>query len=161
MDGAAEIGRRLSGRLHDDDVMIDPRSRRCYDAFCERSLPKSEWTHQAHLVVCRVALSDRTPQDTIDFLRDAIRSYNEATGVENTDSSGYHETLTRYFVGAVASLGDVDLEKVFAASRCQTSAPLRHWTRELLFSPQARAEWVEPDVVALPWSPEGLLRQSS
>ena len=132
-----------------------------FRAFCARSLPKSEWTHQAHLVVCRVALSNRTPRETIDFLRDAIRSYNDATGVENTTSSGYHETLTRYFVGAVASLGGVDLEEVFAAGRCQTSAPLSHWSRELLFGPLARAEWVEPDVAPLPWSPEGLLRQSS
>ena len=108
-----------------------------------------------------MALSTRTPENTIDFLRDAIRSYNEATGVENTRTSGYHETLTRYFVGAVASLGDVDEERVFGARRCQASAPLRHWSRELLFSPLARAEWVEPDISALPWSPEGLLRQSS
>ena len=32
--------------------------------------------------------------ETVAFLRDGIRAYNEVTGVENTASSGYHETLT-------------------------------------------------------------------
>lgn len=140
--------------------MPDARSRRTFEAFCDLTLPKPEWTHEAHLVVCRVALSTRTRTATVDFLRDAIRSYNEATGVENSTSSGYHETLTRYFVGAVASLDGATLPEVLRARRCTTSAPLRHWSRELLFSPAARAEWVEPDLASLPWASDGLLRQS-
>ncbi len=29
------------------------------------------------------------------------------------------------------------------------SLPLRHWRRETIFTPQARAGWVEPDLRAL------------
>ena len=122
-----------------------------FDKFCDLTLPKAEWTHEAHLVVCHAALASRTPVETVNFLRDAIRAYNDATGVENTTTSGYHETLTRYYVGAVASLGTEALSEVLVARRCVTSAPLDHWTRAVLFDPTARAEWVDPDLAPLPW----------
>ncbi|MEM1334580.1 MAG: hypothetical protein AAGG08_14095, partial [Actinomycetota bacterium] len=79
-------------------------------------------------------------------LRVAIRSYNEATGVENTATSGYHETITRYFVQAVAALRADDLATVLGARSCERGAPLRHWSRPILFGPAARARWVEPDL---------------
>ena len=131
--------------------MPDSKSLRTFEAFCDLTLPKADWTHEAHLVVCRVALVGRTPAETVDFLRDGIRAYNRATGVENTDSSGYHETLTRYYVAAVASLRTARLDDVLAAPCCATAAPLRHWTRAVLFSPAARADWVAPDLAPLPW----------
>jgi hypothetical protein len=128
----------------------DVESQRVFDAFHDLSLPKSAWTHSAHLVVCWVALSRRGPNATIDLLRGAIRRYNEATGVENTPTSGYHETLTRYYVSAVHSVGATSFDAVAAAPQCDVLAPGRHWTRERLFSIQARAEWVEPDLLKLP-----------
>lgn len=131
--------------------MLDAKSLRTFESFCARTLPTSAWTHEAHLVVCRVALASRTPDETVEFLRGAIRAYNEATGVENTTTSGYHETLTRYYVGAVASLGTASLDEVLTAPQCTTAAPLGHWSRAVLFSPAARAEWVDPDLAPLPW----------
>ena len=101
--------------------------------------------------MCHTALVSRTPAETVDFLRGAIRAYNEATGVENTATSGYHETLTRYFVGAVASLQPSSLAAVLRAPRCAAAAPRSHWTHAVLFGAPARAEWVEPDRAPLPW----------
>ena len=125
--------------------------RSTFDEFCDLTLPKAEWTHEAHLVVCHAALGSRTPLETVDFLRKAIRAYNNVTGVENTTTSGYHETLTRYYVGAVASLGSVPRAEVVAAARCATTAPLDYWTPTVLFAPTARAGWVHPDRAPLPW----------
>lgn len=131
--------------------MSDALSLRVFESFLDLTLPRDGWTHEAHLVVCRVALASRTPEETVDLLRHAIRAYNEATGVENTTSSGYHETLTRYYVGAVASTGTTTLDEVLVAPRCATAAPLTYWTRAVLFGPEARAGWVEPDLAPLPW----------
>lgn len=77
---------------------------------------------------------------------------SEATGVVNSDSSGYHETLTRYYVTAVASRATDELDAVLSNHACDRSAPAAHWSRSLLFSTQARLGWVEPDLDALPWS---------
>ncbi len=130
--------------------MIDAECKRIFDEFADRSLAKTEWTHRAHLVVCWVALQSRTEGAALTFLRDAIRRYNEATGVANTPTSGYHETLTRYYVRAVASLAAENIDVVLDAPECRVDAPLRLWSRELLFTFEARAHWVEPDLEPLP-----------
>lgn len=132
-----------------DRPVADLRSQEIFDAVLDRSWPKAEWDHEAHLRVCWVALLDHDPIDAVPLLRTAIRTYNEATGVENTPTSGYHETLTRYFVGAVASVDAPSIDGVLAAPQCQVGAPLRHWSRDVLFTPAARADWVEPDLLAL------------
>ena len=74
--------------------------------------------------------------------------------------------LTAYFVGAVANLSAHSIDDVLFADRCQRAAPLRHWSRDLLFSRRARASRVEPDLVPLAWNlqdrvspdPRGLAR---
>jgi len=129
--------------------MIDSHTSRLFRRFCDRSLPRSQWTHEAHLGVCWAALDTRQPATALAFLRDQIRSYNEATGGANTPTSGYHETLTAYFVHAVAELRADTIDEVLAAPRCRREAPLRHWSRDRLFSRQARATWVDPDLEPL------------
>ena len=59
----------------------------------DRSLPKAEWTRCRPL---RAALSaSRRPEmHALRDMPDLIRAYNEATGVPNTDTSGYHATIT-------------------------------------------------------------------
>ena len=120
-------------------------------AFHNRTLPKPEWTHEAHLIVCWYALRDMRVEEAIAYLPMSIRAYNEVTGTPNTDSSGYHETLTRYYVEAVAQLADQPLENVYNAGECRREAPLKHWSREALFSAAARREWLDPDLADLPW----------
>ena len=127
-------------------------------AFCDRTLPKSLWTHEAHL---RVGLwhllhaseefaLDKSP---LDNLRERIRSYNEATGVANTSTSGYHETLTRFYVwliGRFLEQADQTLPEDILADQLvhrlgNRELPLQFWSREVLMSPLARKQWVEPD----------------
>ena len=112
----------------------------------DRSLPKPEWTHEAHVAACWAAVREHGPTDALGLLRDGIRRYNEATGVENTPTSGYHETITRYYVHAVAAIVDRPFDEVLADGTTGREGPLRHWSPEALFTPEARADWVEPDL---------------
>ena len=114
--------------------------------FFARTLPLKNWTHEAHLIVCQHVLTDATPSDALDILRSAIRSYNEAVGTPNADDSGYHETLTRYYIGAVAAAARGRLDAIPFDPRTDRAAPLQHWTRAVLFSPTARHDWAEPDL---------------
>ncbi|GAB4539085.1 MAG: hypothetical protein Tsb0014_29230 [Pleurocapsa sp.] len=68
------------------------------DAFLSRTLPKSEWTHEAHLKVGLWHLLHYSPDESLIRLRHGIKQYNVACGVANTDSQGYHETITRFYV---------------------------------------------------------------
>ncbi len=126
-----------------------------FDAFVNGRLGKDEWTHEAHLVTCWMTLQTRAPVDAVAFLREAITTHNCGIGIENTAHSGYHETLTVYYVTAVAAAMDAGeaAEPEGLYNHCWTDrgAPGRHWSKELLFSTAARAEWIEPDLAPLPW----------
>lgn len=135
--------------------MNDREATEIYARLSTCTLPKPEWTHEAHLAACWAALRELRVETALDVLRDTICVYNTATGVENTATSGYHETITRYYVGAVASLGDRPVREIVDAKRCARAAPFTFWTTERLFSEPARAAWIAPDLRPLPWETPG------
>ena len=75
----------------------------------------------------------------------------EVGGVGVADGHGYHETVTRYFVEAVAHAPDASLADLHAHPSCRRDAPLAHWTAALLASEAARRSWVPPDLRPLAW----------
>ncbi|MES2739202.1 MAG: hypothetical protein V4672_23010 [Verrucomicrobiota bacterium] len=123
------------------------------------SLPKPHWTHHAHLVVGLWYLSRHSPDEALRVVRQRIRAYNEATGTANTDSSGYHETLTRFFLLGIQAhriqhpcqpLPAV-LALLLQSPMAEKEYPLRFYSRECLLSAAARQAWVEPDIMG--WQP--------
>ncbi|MEM9464813.1 MAG: hypothetical protein AAGA90_05555 [Actinomycetota bacterium] len=120
------------------------------DGVLDRTLPKPEWTHEAHVAACWAAVREHGADGALTLLRAGIKRYNEATGVANTPTSGYHETITRYYVGAVARVADRPFADVVDDPTIGREGPLAHWSRDVLFTRDARAAWVEPDLAALP-----------
>ena len=98
------------------------------------------------------------PGEALDLLRERIRLYNESTGVANTPTSGYHETITRFYVGLIAdylAAGDLrrpidELAAGLLATMGERDLPLRYYSRERLFSSEARLGWLAPDLQPLP-----------
>ena len=70
--------------------------------FRERTLPKSEWTHAAHLSVGAWHVHRYGVEEAVNRLRQGIRALNDSHGTANTDSSGYHETITRAYAHLIA-----------------------------------------------------------
>ena len=138
---------------------LDPHA--LADQFARRTLPKACWTHEAHLVVCWITLQRHDAGEAVAMLRDQIRSYNDATGTANTSTSGYHETLTEYYVRAVDAAAITDVRDLLRHPWCAREAPLRHWTRDRLFSVEARRAWCEPDLELFPWADDGVLTPSA
>jgi hypothetical protein len=66
----------------------------------DRTLPKSRWTHAAHFAAAIWVLMCRPDLEAPIALPPAIRAYNESTGVANTDTGGYHETITQASIRA-------------------------------------------------------------
>jgi hypothetical protein len=129
------------------------------EGLITRTLPKPRWTHAAHFAAAVWILMRRPDLDPERDLPGIIRAYNTATGVENTDTGGYHETITlaslraaRAFLAGLSS--DTPLHgacnALLASPLGDKAWPLAYWSRETLFSAKARREWVEPDVAALP-----------
>lgn len=127
-------------------------------AVVDGSLPRPAWTHAAHLEVCWDAVRALGAGAALDWLRHTIRAYNARTGTVDGDHSGYHETLTRYFVGAVAAVAEREgptLADVLSDAGCHRDAPGRYWSGPVLRSVAARRRWVPPDRAPLPWVAPG------
>mgnify|MGYP006179682297 CR=1 FL=1 len=124
----------------------------------DRTLPKQEWTHRAHFAAALWLLSHPDVLAKAGGMAPIIRRYNEATGVRNTDSGGYHETITqaslRMAARALAEAEGAPLSAVLAgmmAGPCGRSGWIfDYWTKERLMSPEARREWTAPDIQSLP-----------
>jgi hypothetical protein len=123
------------------------------------SLPKPSWTHGAHFAVALWLISCRKDLDASRAMPGFIRAYNEATGVANTDSEGYHETITQASLRAARSFLLQDPARtLFATCNALMASPLGksdwllvYWTRSRLFSVEARRRWVDPDLKPLPF----------
>ena len=123
------------------------------------TLPREEWTHEAHLAATTYLLT-RRPDIAIDKeLPGIIRRYNESVGGVNDDTQGYHETITRVFLHGVrlflaeAELGDPLhelIDELLLSPMGRRDWPLRFYSAERLFSIEARRHFVPPDVAALP-----------
>jgi hypothetical protein len=127
------------------------------DRFIRRTLPKADWTHAAHFAVALYLLSTRGGA-TYAEMPPLIRAYNDATGVANTDTDGYHETITLASIRAAdARLASappdralhVVLSDLMASAFGRSDWLLRHWSKARLFSPEARKHWCEPDLAPL------------
>jgi hypothetical protein len=138
----------------DSDAAIERIAR----GLMDRSLPKAEWTHAAHFASACWLLR----HSQIDAVREMpafIRTYNEATGVANTEKSGYHETITLASLRAardwLAARPTMPLHEalkgLLESDLGRADWLFRYWSRETLFSVAARRSWIEPDLKPLPF----------
>jgi hypothetical protein len=126
--------------------------------FRARTLPKPEWTHQAHLAVGTWHVLGHGPEEALPLLRTGITRLNEAHGTVNDDAGGYHETITRVYVCLLSDfirrhpgLAVADcVQAVLAGPLAERTALLRYYSRERLLSVSARKGWAEPDLEPLP-----------
>ena len=72
-------------------------------AFEERTLPKSDWTHAAHLTVGLYYCFHNPFGVAKNLMSDGIYWLNDAHGTANTETSGYHETLTVFWLKTIAA----------------------------------------------------------
>jgi hypothetical protein len=128
------------------------------EGLLARSLPREEWTHEAHLAATTYLVLKHPEIDLDRELPDLIRSYNESVGGVNSDTEGYHETITRVFLhGVRLFLAEADraaplhelVNALLQSPMGRRDWPFRFYTRDRLLSVEARREFVPPDLAAL------------
>ncbi len=141
-------------RLFHDDASIVAIG----EGLLSATLPREAWTHEAHLATCTWLVRDRPDIDIHRELPSIIAAYNVSVGGVNDDTQGYHETITQVYIAGVKAhlmeaVNDMPLYEAVNAlllsERGKRDWPLRFYTRELLFSAQARRAFVEPDRASL------------
>ena len=143
-----------SPRLFPDDAAIVHVG----EGLLARTLPREEWTHEAHLAASLWIARERTEIDPTQDLAAIISAYNESVGGVNDDTQGYHDTITLVYVEAVRvhlSRRDPTEPLVQSVNALLGSAfgkrdlPLRLYSPALLFSVPARRKFIDPDLLPL------------
>jgi hypothetical protein len=129
------------------------------EGLLNRTLPRDEWTHEAHLAATTYLVL-RHPEIDLDAeLRGIISGYNESVGGVNSDREGYHDTITHAFLrGIRLFLEEVDgsrpihelVNELLMSPMGRRDWPLRFWSKDRLTSVEARRGWIEPDLGVMP-----------
>ena len=137
-----------------DDAIV-----RIGEGLLAYTLPREDWTHEAHLAATTYLVARRTDIDLDKEMPGIIRRYNESVGGVNDDTQGYHETITRTFLhGVRLFLAEADpdeplyelVNELLLSPMGRRDWPLRFYTAERLFSVEARRHFVKPDLAVLP-----------
>jgi hypothetical protein len=130
-------------------------SREILEAFIQAweagVLPKAEWTHAAHVAV-GAYYRVRYPSTAFERTRSGILRYNEAVGTSNTETSGYHETLTRLWSLVLAKTVEGFTDPWEAVSHAvEKFGQVRdlhslYYSFDVVRSTEARRTWIPPDL---------------
>jgi hypothetical protein len=144
-----------SPRLFTSDAEIE----RLGEGLLACTLPREDWTHEAHLAATTYLAVRRPDLDLDAELPDIIRRFNESVGGVNSDTEGYHETITRCFLDGVRTfLKEADgseplhelVNDLLLSPMGRRDWPLRFYSRDRLFSVEARRAHVGPDIAGMP-----------
>jgi hypothetical protein len=131
--------------------------------FEEGRVIPAQFDHRAHVRLAYVYLTEGGVDAASDTMRNALSAFLERHGI---DPAKYHETLTRSWILAVRHF----MERTPATSSADefiaanpmlldSKIMLTHYSASLLFSAEARAQFVEPDLDAIPRHDRGAIHQ--
>jgi hypothetical protein len=133
---------------------LSPADRAFRDAFETGRIQPAQFDHRAHVRLVYCYLVEHDTVTAADRMRAALHGFLARHGVE---PGKYHETLTRAWTMAVRHFmertGAARSADDFMAQHPALLDPaimLTHYSAARLFSAEARARWVEPDVDAIP-----------
>ncbi len=120
--------------------------------FENGTIARSEWRHAEHLTVAFYYAFHHDFETALTKMRGGIHNLLNAFEVDLSKEMPYHETLTVFWMRTVsdfslsrngASIVEKSNELV---EKFDKEYPLRFYSRELLFSDEARRIFVEPDL---------------
>lgn len=130
--------------------------------FNNCTLPRDMRNHHAHLIVALWYLIHYDQQTAINLIRERIQRYNSAMNIKTTKNSGYHETITLFWIYLVSSylynIRQTDILKTNFLLKLANNLiylygdknlPLEYYSRDLLMSLEARQSWLEPDLKSI------------
>lgn len=124
------------------------------DEFEAGTLPPSAFDHRAHVRLAYSYLAEYDDATALARMREALVSFLRHHGI---DESKYHETLTHAWILAVRHFMERSAGAASADAFIDANPPLldsrimlTHYSADLLFSPEARARFVGPDIEPIP-----------
>lgn len=122
--------------------------------FVVGRITPSQFDHRTHIRLAYVYLTEGNVDAAAEAMRKALLAFLERHRI---DAGKYHETLTRSWILAVRHFMECTPEASSADAFIAANPELldcrimlTHCSASLLFSPEARAQFVEPDQEAIP-----------
>jgi len=109
--------------------------------------------HREHLRVAWLVIDRHGAELAAEIVGQRLKGMAIAAGVAPL----YNETMTRFWIRLLAHVreatGVESIDEAIARVPMLLDKNLaqRHWSRTAMFGPAARAAWVEPDLVPLPF----------
>ena len=118
------------------------------------TFPPAEFNHRAHIRLAYVYLVEHDTDAAHQLMRGALLSFLEHHGI---DVAKYHETITRAWIMAVRhfmeNTSDSESSDIFIEKNprmLDSKIMMTHYSAEVLFSCEARAKFVEPNLAPIP-----------
>jgi hypothetical protein len=127
-------------------------------AFESGTLPKARWTHAAHILTGACYVHSLGEAAAIARMRDRVSAYNIAVGGQNTPTSGYHETVTVFWIKLLAigvsnfkilnpMLSRAELVTLVTREFAGYGNIYREfYDFDILTSEEARSIWIQPNI---------------
>jgi hypothetical protein len=121
-------------------------------AFEDGTWPSAEWKHAHHLVMAACYVFAHGRDAALELARTNIPKYNEAQGGKNTEDSGYHETLTVFWINRVAETVPKSGSRVDAVRHVVNAFAAKrdlwrlYYSFDVVNSRDARARYIAPDL---------------
>ena len=133
---------------------ISKEDQRFKDAFLKLEVPPSDFSHRSHVRLAYIFLNELDVNEAYSAVKRAIQAFLSHFDI---DSSKYHETLTMAWLLAVKHFMMKTPLATSAADFIEQNLTLldsgimlTHYSKEQLFSDEARQAFVEPDLDAIP-----------
>jgi hypothetical protein len=146
---------KAEGEAWSDRYATEDAIHAVVNGLLEATWPEADWKHREHCVATLGLVLFHPEMDLDRELPGIIQRYNLANGGQNTDSSGYHHSITLLYLNAIRSFvkslpmatSPVDAARQLLQSPLgKKDYPLRYYSRERIMSKEARLGWVEPDL---------------
>lgn len=122
------------------------------NSFIDATVARADWGHPEHLIVAFHFATETDFETALSRMRTGIFRLLAAFEVDLTKEMPYHETLTVFWMRTVydfaKSKNDCSIVESCAEmiEKFGKDYPLKFYSRELLFSDEARKDFIEADI---------------
>lgn len=131
----------------------DHEIREVIRGFEDATISRDAWKHAEHLTVALHYLTLYEIGDATEKMRTGIfKLLKNGFGLDLSKEMPYHETMTVFWMTAISEFAASRKGRPFLElaneliAKCDKDLPLRYYSRDLLFSEEARQRFVEGDL---------------
>ena len=138
--------------MSDNLPTTEPEIDTFIEAFEAGTLDKSRWTHAAHVLTGACYVHSFGEAAATARMRERVSAFNLAVGGKNTFTSGYHETITVFWIKLLAAHHSPEESRASFAHRAvrelayNRSIYADFYDFDLVASTEARRVWIAPNL---------------